>query len=46
MSITKACKFLDAQIADKTTGLPDEISYFTSRATPLVNVNLLILVLL
>jgi len=42
MNITEACLFLDKQIPDKTTGLPDEIFYFISRITPLVNTDLLI----
>ena len=42
MDINAACRFLDEQIPDKTTGLPDEIFYFISRVTPLVNTDLLI----
>jgi len=42
MNITEACQFLDSQIPDKTTGLPDEVFYFISRMTPLVNTDLLI----
>ena len=42
MNITEACQYLDKQIPDKTTGLPDELFYFISRLTPLVNTDLLI----
>jgi colanic acid biosynthesis protein WcaH len=42
MDITEACLFLDKQIQDKTVGLPDDIFYFISRVTPLVNTDLLI----
>jgi colanic acid biosynthesis protein WcaH len=42
MDITEACQFLDKQIQDKTVGLPDDIFYFISRVTPLVNTDLLI----
>jgi len=42
MNISQACKFLDTQIPDKTKGLPDEIFYFISRITPMVNVDLLV----
>jgi colanic acid biosynthesis protein WcaH len=41
-SIKKAVNFLDVSIPDKTVGLPDDIFYFISRITPLVNVDLLI----
>ena len=42
MDIIEACRFLDEQIQDKTVGLPDEIFYFISRVTPMVNTDLLI----
>jgi len=42
MDTVEACRFLDGQIQDKTVGLPDEIFYFISRVTPLVNTDLLI----
>ena len=42
MDIAEACRFLDSQIPDKTTGLPDEVFYFISRITPMVNTDLLI----
>jgi colanic acid biosynthesis protein WcaH len=42
MTIKEAIQFLDKNIPDKTTGLPDDIFYFISRTTPLVNVDLLV----
>ena len=42
MNIAEACRFLDSQIPDKTSGLPDDVFYFISRTTPLVNTDLLI----
>ncbi|MFP3041950.1 hypothetical protein LQZ19_09025 [Treponema primitia] len=42
MLINEAVAFLDKSIPDKTVGLPDEIFYFISRVTPLVNVDLLV----
>jgi colanic acid biosynthesis protein WcaH len=42
MTINAAIQFLDNNILDKTTELPDEIFYFISRITPLVNVDLLV----
>jgi colanic acid biosynthesis protein WcaH len=42
MTIKDAVKFLDSSIPDKTIGLPDDIFYFISRTTPLVNVDLLV----
>jgi colanic acid biosynthesis protein WcaH len=38
----EAIQFLDNNISNKTHDLPDEIFYFISRTTPLVNVDLLI----
>lgn len=37
-----AINFLDKYTINKTVGLPDEVFYFISRTTPLVNVDLLI----
>ncbi|GHV92558.1 hypothetical protein AGMMS50268_30610 [Spirochaetia bacterium] len=42
MTIAEAVTFLDNSIPDKTIGLPDDIFYFISRTTPLVNVDLLV----
>ena len=41
-SITDAIAILEAAIADPSEGLPQEIFYFMTRITPLVNVDLLI----
>jgi colanic acid biosynthesis protein WcaH len=42
MTIEKAVEFLDKSIPDKRVGLPDDIFYFISRTTPMVNVDLLV----
>ncbi|OGC22520.1 hypothetical protein A2291_07350 [candidate division WOR-1 bacterium RIFOXYB2_FULL_42_35] len=42
MDMAEAIKLLEQQILNPTQGLPDEIFYFISRTTPLVNVDLLI----
>jgi colanic acid biosynthesis protein WcaH len=42
MNVAEAIACLDANALNKTTGLPDDIFYFISRTTPLVNVDLLI----
>ncbi len=42
MDITDAIAVLDKQFPDPSAGLPDEIFYYISRTTPLVNVDLLI----
>jgi colanic acid biosynthesis protein WcaH len=42
MKIEKAIAFLDGQVQNPSKGLPDEIFYYISRTTPLVNVDLLI----
>lgn len=42
MNIADAIAILDKGIANPQIGLPDEIFYFISRITPLVNVDLLI----
>lgn len=42
MNITEAIKFLEKQIKSPSVGLPEEIFYFISRITPMINVDLLI----
>jgi colanic acid biosynthesis protein WcaH len=42
MTISEAISFLDKSIPDKTVGLPEDIFFFVSRTTPLVNVDLLV----
>ena len=42
MKLDDAITVLDHHIDDPTAGLPDDIFYFISRTTPLVNVDLLI----
>ena len=42
MDIIEAIKFLDKAVPDPNKGLPDEIFYYISRTTPLINVDLLI----
>lgn len=42
MDIFQAIQFLDNQISNPSEGLPDEVFYFISRTTPLINVDLLI----
>ena len=42
MNIHEAVKFLDGCALNKREGLPDEIFYFISRTTPMVNVDLLV----
>lgn len=42
MTIKDAIKFLEKQIKDPKKSLPDEIFFFVSRVTPLINVDLLI----
>lgn len=42
MNINDAIDFLDKYAPDPTSGLPDEIFYYVSRTTPLINVDLLI----
>ncbi len=42
MNIYEAIKFLDKQIPNPSLGLPEEVFLFISRATPIVNVDLLI----
>ncbi len=42
MNIAEAVRILDESITDRTVGLPDDIFYFISRTTPLVNVDLLV----
>ena len=42
MTIAEAVHFLDENIPDRRVGLPDDIFYFITRTTPMVNVDLLI----
>ena len=42
MNIAEAIGFLEKQVPNPTSGLPDELFYFISKLTPLVNVDLLI----
>ena len=42
MNLNDAINFLDQHIINPSEGLPDDIFYFISRTTPLVNVDLLI----
>ena len=42
MNIHEAIEFLDKQISDPSSGLPEELFLFISRLTPIVNVDLLI----
>ncbi len=42
MSITDAIKFIDEQVPNPSDGLPDEVFFYVSRTTPLVNVDLLV----
>jgi len=42
MNTKKAIEFLDKQIINPFLGLPEDIFFFVSRTTPLVNVDLLI----
>ena len=42
ISISDAIGALDKHVADPSEGLPDDIFYYISRVTPLVNIDLLI----
>ncbi|MGD0281076.1 MAG: NUDIX domain-containing protein [Dissulfurispiraceae bacterium] len=42
MTISDAIAVLDGQVPNPAMGLPDEVFYYISRTTPLVNVDLLI----
>ncbi len=42
MDINLAIEFLDTQISDANKGLPEEVFLFTSRITPMINIDLLI----
>ncbi len=42
MNLSEATKFLTQQVPDPSQGLPDEVFYYISSVTPLVNVDLLI----
>ena len=41
-SLARAVAVLDAAVPDPSRGLPDEVFYFISRMTPMVNVDLLV----
>ena len=42
MDIGEVIKFIDNQISNPSSGLPEELFLFVSRMTPMVNVDLLI----
>jgi colanic acid biosynthesis protein WcaH len=42
MDLTTAISVLNGSVPDPSAGLPDEVFYYISRTTPLVNVDLLI----
>ncbi|MBU4300072.1 NUDIX domain-containing protein [archaeon] len=42
MNITNAIDFLEKHVPNPSAGLPDELFYYISKTTPLVNVDLLI----
>jgi colanic acid biosynthesis protein WcaH len=42
MNIVDAIQFLKAQVPNPTEGLPDDIFYYISSTTPLINIDLLI----
>lgn len=42
MNTAEAIKFLEKQIKNPSKGLPEEIFFFASRITPMINVDLLI----
>lgn len=42
MTIKDAIAFLDENVPDPKAGLPDDVFYYISRTTPMVNVDLLI----
>jgi colanic acid biosynthesis protein WcaH len=42
MNIAEAIAVLDKHVPNPSTGLPDELFYYISKTTPLVNVDLLI----
>lgn len=42
MNMHEAIEFLDKQVRDPSRGLPQELFFFISRLTPLVNIDLLI----
>ena len=42
MNISDAIAFLDKQVPNPSEGLPEELFYYVSRITPLVNIDLLI----
>jgi len=42
MNIHEAIEFLDKQISNPQSGLPEDVFFFISRITPMINVDLLI----
>ena len=42
MNVHEAIEFLDRQISNPSLGLPEEVFFFISRMTPMINVDLLI----
>jgi colanic acid biosynthesis protein WcaH len=42
MNISDAIAVLDKEVANPSAGLPDEVFYYISKTTPLVNIDLLI----
>lgn len=42
MNLAEAVEFLEKSVPDPSKGLPDEVFYYISKTTPLVNVDLLI----
>lgn len=42
MTIKDAIAFLDKSVPDSKAGLPDDVFYYISRTTPMVNIDLLI----
>jgi colanic acid biosynthesis protein WcaH len=42
VSVAEAVAALDASVPDPSQGLPDEVFYYVSRVTPMVNVDLLV----
>ena len=42
MNFTDAIAFLEKEVPNPSAGLPDELFYYISKTTPLVNVDLLI----
>jgi len=42
MTVVEAIRFLETQVEDPRVGLPDDIFYFLTRLTPMINVDLLV----